>query len=277
MIQIGNQSRADGSVISVNDAVIGPIEELTLQIPLKQYESGFIKSHSGVTVRHINAVVPYGGIELKANSEVGIIRDDDSFLGFTEAIFDPIKQIIVINDADLSLTDDEVTKILNLASIRNTMFHEDFGMNVAQGSYDILSGQMVTGWKKYILDGSVLPVKQGKEEKTRFYYTFEDADTPKDSKNQVASHHKLVSALEVKVGNGAVFNVSTGMKRIVFSLPGVDTPEECARYLAEQNEVGTPVSFAWELAEPVVLQFGPRKLKTYHKANTIWNSIGEVF
>ena len=276
MIKLGDIRRKDGSVVMINDASIGPIEELTIQIPLEQYENGQIKSHTGVTVRHINSLLVDGGIYFTADSPIGFRMDDGSMIEFTEAKLNPLEKKLYA-DTVYDLTEDEMTKFFNMAHIRNRVFSEDFGANVAKGSYDILSGKMLIEWKKFTLDGSVLPSKQGKENNIRFYYTINDADIPKDSENQIGSHHKVVTIFDVKASNGAVFNVSSGMKRIVFTVPEAKTPEECANYLKIQNEGKTPVSFAWELAQPIEIQYEPRRLLTYYKANTLWNNIGEVF
>ena len=276
MRKIGNIRREDSSVIMINDASISPIEELTIKIPLEQYENGQIKSHSGVTVRHINSLLVDGGIYFTADSPIGFIRDEGSTIEFMEAKLDPLDKKFYTEQV-YELTEHELTKFLNMAHIRNRVFSEDFGANVAKGSYDILSGKMSIEWKKFTLDGSVLPSKQGKGDSIRFYYAIDEADIPKDAENQVGSHQKLIGIFDVKKCNGSVFNVSSGMKRIVFTVPEANTPEECARYLAEQYAAGTPVSFAWELANHIERQYEPRRLLTYYKANTLWNNIGEVF
>lgn len=279
---------ATGSVISIEHAAIAPIEKLVIPITLKQQGSG---DSSPNNIRPLDAATIVELKMLNAILDDGLLKSemiyDTEFsyhgqtIVFKSFELNPLTRNLKLDsNSSYALTEDELVKFLKLVHVRYKVYAHELGLAVLQGSLDFLSGKLMSEYKQLVLDGSKVPelpyYQIGKLK--QFHFTIRNEDLPaKTTKTEmVGSHHKAVSFLEMNKVDGAAFYASPTSQTLIFTLPGIESVEGCVNYLKNQNGAGTPVTFAWKLANPVIRNLSPKQIKTFHGSNTIWTNLGEV-
>lgn len=285
MINKSDLLTATGSVISINDAGIAPIEQLIVPIKLKQEGEGDaspsnirpIVSTREVSVRIINALLDNGRLNVTA-PELSVFKIGEKQLMLNGLSLDPIAKILYDGETSYELSEAELDRFLKKIDVRTQRQVVTTDIDVAEGFVDAVNGVTTCTMKAFIFDEDTVPILKKNGGLSFFLWRLEQEEYPdKDSvDSQISSHLQYVPFINLARTKEPGFCINRNDGSLTFNLPEIETVEGCVRYFEEQNKAGTPVTFTWKLAENIETGCKVEKLKTFYKENTIWSSNGEV-
>lgn len=285
MIKKSDLLTATGSVISINDAGIAPIEQLIVPIRLKYEGEGNASPFNirpiGITrevsVRVINALLQDGRINVKA-PDINVFKIGETQLKLDGLSLDPVAKILYDGETSYELTEEELDRFLKKIDVRTHLQVITTDVDVAEGFVDAVHGVTTCEKKAIVFDDEMVPALHKTGTFSCFKWQLDEEEQPDKNAvdSQICSHLRYMSFFDVVRSDEPGFCANGNDGVLTFNIPGADTVEGCARFLADQYKAGTPLTFTWKLAENIETGCKVGKLKTFYKENTIWSSNGEV-
>lgn len=285
MIKKSDLLTATGSVISINDAGIAPIEQLIVPIRLK-YEGEGDASPSNirpigitreVSVRVINTLLQDGRINVKA-PEIEVFKIGETQLKLDGLSLDPVAKMLYDGEASYELTEEELDRFLKKIDVRTHLQVITTDVGVAEGFVDAVHGVTTCEKKAIVFDDEMVPALYKTGTLSCFKWQLDEEERPDKNAvdSQICSHLRYMSFFDIVRSDEPGFCANGNDGMLTFNIPGAYTVEGCVRFLADQYKAGTPLTFTWKLAENIETGCKVGKLKTFYKENTIWSSNGEV-
>lgn len=285
MIKKSDLLTATGSVISINDAGIAPIEQLIVPIRLK-YEGEGDASPSNirpigitreVSVRVINALLQDGRINVKA-PDINVFKIGETQLKLDGLSLDPVAKVLYDGETSYELTEEELDRFLKKIDVKTHLQVITTDVDVADGNVDAVHGVTICEKKAIVFDDEMVPALYKTGTLSCFKWKLDEEERPDKNAvdSQICSHLRYMPFIDIVRSDAPGFCANGNDGMLTFNVPGVDTVEGCTRFLADQYKAGTPLTFTWKLAENIETGCKVGKLKTFYKENTIWSSNGEV-
>ena len=172
------------------------------------------------------------------------------------------------------------TKVLPYEPYRGETFTISLGQTVYGGTLDINTGTLTIIYSGRTLTSSLEWSLYNNEYEGASFMCTDFGDSKIEFQTSICSHFKNVDhAWNSKyINTYGIFSDHPSSQTKYFRPPNenITTVELFKEWLDEQKEAGTPVQFAYKLADPVTIQLTPQEILALSGVNTIYSDAGNI-